>query len=142
MAKTSPSFTAADLMAKLRAAVDEAADTARSLWGVLGILEDLVRYRTQLADALETLQDVDPSERDRVLREAQLAYVRHERDVTTHGRSGLVRGWTWFLVEAAQKVERDRNDAERFAKAAHSRSADDGAWEDAAGASAERWQNA
>jgi hypothetical protein len=126
---------AEDLMARLRVAVDEAADAARSLWGAFEILEDLVRHRMQLSQAHETLRGIDPALRDRVLREAQLSYIRHERSITEGGRADLVRAWTSLLIEATEKVTRDRADAEKYAAVAgQGPSEDDRDWADATAA--------
>lgn len=119
----------------------ETVSAARSLMGTAGLLGDLFSRRGELHEAEEVLKSVDERDRDRVLREAQLAYVRHEsefRDV--RGRSDLVRAWTGLLIEATHKVARDRVDADRYAAVTGGKSGD--AWASASAIAArERWKD-
>jgi hypothetical protein len=136
------SVRVAELMSRLRAAVDEAVDYARSVGGLVGLVEDYFRHRVQLASALETLKAVEPRERDRVLREAQLAYVRHERSfIEAPGGAGLLRAWNGLLLEATAKVSRDRSDAEKYAAVAADEDDDDRAWVEAAGQVGADWKD-
>ncbi|HEX6702917.1 MAG TPA: hypothetical protein VF101_19495 [Gaiellaceae bacterium] len=79
---------------------------------------------------------------ERVMHEAQLAYLRrHASFADARSSPALVRDWTNVLIEAAEKVERDRRDAELYAAVAAEETAEDREWADAARhVAGERWK--
>jgi hypothetical protein len=70
---------------------------------------------------------------DRILREAQLAYLRRrEAFVDAPSTVLLLQAWTDLLVEAADKVEQDQRHSERFVAVGAVSTDDDREWEEAA----------
>ena len=95
----------------------------------------------ELTEAWSALPSPGPSDRDRVTREAQLAYLRNEeRYRNVVGHAALVRMWTRLLAEAAEKIARDDADAEVYASVERRPSDDEWAYA-AALSAAETWDD-
>lgn len=126
--------TLARVRARLLIYMDEAAEGARRSGHAVSLAAYLVRRREGLDRARRVLHSLTQADdHERILREAQLAYLRRrEAFVDAPSASSLLRAWTDLLVEAADKVERDREDSERFAAVGAVSTDDDREWEEAA----------
>lgn len=120
--------------ARLLAYVDEAAEGARRSGRAVSLAAYLMRKRERLDRTRRVLHSFSRSDdHERILREAQLAYLRQPQVFAdAPSSSSLLRAWTDLLVEATEKVDRDRSDSERFAAVAAGSTDDDPEWEDAA----------
>lgn len=127
-----------DVLARVRARlltyVDEAAEGARRSGRAVSLAAYYVRRRERLNRARVVLHSLTGTgDQERILHEAELAYLRRKGEfVDAPTSSSLVRAWTDLLVEATEKVEQDRRDAELFAAVGAQSTADDRGWEEGA----------
>src|SRR4051794_19300196 len=125
-----------EIVARVRALLHETfegtADAVRGSGHAAWLAQQLLRQRQRLGQARVVLQTVPGSgTHEAIMREAQLTYMRR-LDEFAHlpNRSALVRAWTGVLVDAAEKVERDRRDSALYAKVADDPSDEDRDWAD------------
>lgn len=109
---------------------------------VVGLALDLAREKNRLTQALEVLHAKDPLERQLVLQEVQLAYLREPTRLTgARERTELLRAWTELLMDAAEKVESDWREGEIYAELAGGEPEDEAVADAIAHATAENWRD-
>ena len=75
--------------------------------------------RRELAHASQALRDADDPQRERVIRQAEIAYFTYpERFARIHGRTDLLKEWTKLLLEATEKIAVEDSRREAYAAAA------------------------
>ena len=128
---------------KLLGYIEDAADGVRLSGRAVSLATYYVRHRERLNRVRVLLHAVSRTEdHERVMHEAERAYLRQkEAFESAPSSSFLLRAWTDVLVEATEKVERDRSDAVRYAAVAANPSKDDHEWAEATARTAgERWR--
>ncbi len=123
--------------------VEEAAEGARLSGRAFLLATYYVRERERLNRVRAVLHAIArPEDHEAVLREAERVYLRHKHAFEdAPSSSHLLRAWTNVLLEATEKVERDRRDAALYAAVAASPSREDREWADGAACTAGmRWR--
>jgi hypothetical protein len=120
----------ARLRALLQSTLAGASQGAEATTRAVGLAAYFVRLRSRLKATLSLFQQEATVEDDeRVLREAQLLFLRRRESFhTAANRSDLVRAWNDLLVEAAEKVSRDKRDVAAYAHDAGEMDDDDRDW--------------
>lgn len=118
---------------KLFEMFEDAAESARTSGRAVSLAAYYVRRRERLDVVRTVLHGLGkPQEHERIFREAERAYFRRRDAFDEAGSpSALARAWMDVLVEATEKVARDRRDAEAYATVAANPSAEDQEWSDA-----------
>lgn len=94
-------------------AAEEAAERPRRAYEFARFL---VRARHELAHASQALRDADDPERERVMRQAEIAYFTYpERFARIQGRADMLKEWTKLLLEATEKVAIENSQHEAYA---------------------------
>jgi hypothetical protein len=133
----------AKVKAMLLDTLDDAAGALRSSGRAVRLAQAYLNQRERLDHARLLLHTIArPADHEIVLREAQRAYMRRvDFFIDAPNPSSLARAWTTVLIEAAEKVERDRRDADVYAAVAATPSDDDREWSEAAArAAGEHWR--
>jgi hypothetical protein len=127
---------------RLLAWLDEAAEQARTSGRALALAAYYVMHRDRLNRARSVFRAASVADQERVMREAQLAYLRRESAFSDAASpSALLREWANVLVEAAEKVDRDNGDAQLYAAVVAGETAEDREWAEASRRIAgQRWE--
>jgi len=134
-------------MAKLRAmlvdGLEDAAGAVRSSRRAISFAQGYVKRRERLDQTRQFLRSTeDVHDHELVLREANLRYLNQLQSITdAPSPSALERIWVGFLIEAAEKVRRDRRDTRAYASLMRDADDEDREWSDAAARIAgEHWE--
>jgi len=124
-------------MAKLRAmlvdGLEDAAGAVRSSRRAISFAQGYVKRRERLDQTRQFLRSMeDVHDHELVLREANLRYLNQLQSITdAPSPSALERIWVGFLIEAAEKVRRDRRDTRAYASLMRDADDEDVEWTDA-----------
>jgi hypothetical protein len=134
-------------MAKLRAmlldGLEDATGAVRSSRRAISFAQEYVKRRERLDQTRQFLRSTgDVHDHELVLREANLRYLNQLQSISdAPSPSALERIWVGFLIEAAEKVERDRRDIQAYERLVRDADDEDREWSDAAARIAgEHWQ--
>jgi hypothetical protein len=119
--KHSTTEVVAALRRKLHEYMESAAEafeeTPQHTRSVVAYARYLVHIRKKLTQAVRTVQDAPSDVHERLLRQAEIAYLTNpERFANVKGRLELMKAWGTLLVEASEKLAADRERGQSYAK--------------------------